>query len=201
MKKSIIVIIAIGAFSAAYFYASQTPPAEAVTAPTAVASAATARVVLPVAKPVAPAITAPASIVRVSQSMADNLAPPSPRNELTTTIPELVRLISAQDFETLMQDFMPPDELDALLVADGQPGQPMTLPVLANLMRQNPKVMQQMAGAAQFLTYLQTQTPTFDATGESASYPLPKGINGMDSINFVKVGGNWYVKNGVQFFK
>jgi hypothetical protein len=112
-----------------------------------------------------------------------------------------VRLIDAQDFETLMQDFMPPDELNTLLTSVGSPGQPMPLAALAERMRQNPKVMQQMAGASQFLSYLQTQTPTFDATGESASYPMPTVVNGQNSINFVKVGGYWYVKNGVQFFK
>jgi len=68
-----------------------------------------------------------------------------------------------------MQDFMPPDELDAMLADLGQPGQPMTLVDLANRMRQDPGMAQKMATASQFLGYLQTQTPTFDETGEMAS--------------------------------
>ncbi len=224
MKKIILIILAFGAISAVAFYASKSEPkdtADATAAPASkpIASLAlpttTTKVALPTAKPVEPdanAASAPvvqakqvdavvASVNPTAQPSANNPETYSPRSELATTIPELVRLIAGQDFETLMQDFMPPDELKEVLMADGQPGQPIALGDLAERMRQNPRFMQQMAGAAQFLTYLQTQTPTFDATGQSASYPMPNPVNGQSSITFVKVGGYWYVKNGALFFK
>jgi hypothetical protein len=215
MKKIIFAIVAVGAISAIIFHFSQTPssvPATVATSATTV-NAPVASVALPVVKPVAPSSAplavdeakpvgpTPATTVTAAQAAASQSEWPSPRAELATTIPELVRLIDAQDFETLMQDFMPPDELNALLASVGTPGQPMPLGVLAERMRQNPRVMQQMAAAAQFLNYVQTQTPIFDATGNIASYPMGKVINGQNSLTFVKVGGYWYVKNGVQFFK
>jgi hypothetical protein len=212
MKKIILIILVFGAISAVAFYASKSQPndtADATTAPASkpIASVAlpTAKVVPPTVKPVDPAApvagTKQVGASVAAQSSANNPEAYSPRAELASTIPELVRLISAQDFETLMKDFMPPNELKDVLMVDGQPGPPIALGDLAERMRQNPNFMQEMAGAAQFLTYLQTQTPTFDATGESASYPMPNPVNGQTSITFVKVGGYWYVKNGAQFFK
>jgi hypothetical protein len=109
--------------------------------------------------------------------------------------------MDAQDYEILMQDFMPPDELNAMLVDVGQPGQPMALSDLADHMRQNPAMVQKMAAAAQFMGYLQTQTPEFDEAGTSASFKMPTIINGHDKIVFVKVEGNWYVKDGREYFK
>jgi len=219
MKKIILALLAVGALSAIAYYASQPSVSVAETAVTAAITAskpvasATPQVASPMVKPVVPVATPPpAPVVEVTpvapavaaapQSTASQPGPSSPRTELATTIPELARLIDAQDFETLMQDFMPPDELTALLASVGPPGQPMTLESLASRMRQNPRIMQQMAGASQTMAYLQTQTPIYDATGENASYPRPPMFtNGPASINFVKVGGYWYVKDGVQFFK
>ena len=215
MKKTILALLAVGAFSAIAFYASQsttpTPTAEVAVVPAPATSKPASSVAQPVVKPVVPAVVPPSAPVVQVAPVAPVAAAPQPaasqagsaslRTELATTIPELARLIDAQDFETLMQDFMPPDELSALLASVGTPGAPMTLETLAGRMRQNPKVMQQMANASKFMAFLQTQTPTFDPSGESASYPIPKVVNGQNTINFVKVGGYWYVKNGVQFFK
>jgi len=212
MKNTLLALLAFGALVAAAFYVFKSEPEATTSAPAKTASASSSGVVLPTAtspiKPPAPApvpvpvvkkvINTPAA--QVPTSTADK-PETSPRAELSTMIPELARLIDAQDYETLMQDFMPPEELDALLANAGQPGQPMALPELANRMRQNPRIAQQMAAASQFLAFLQTQTPTYDETGEKASYPISRIVNGQNTINFVKENGNWYVKNGSQFFR
>jgi hypothetical protein len=220
MKKIILIVLVAVILAAGAFYVSQPESSTAIVAPASSAIKPMASVVAPLikpvtptAKPVAPAASpavvldtklippTPAPVVQAAKPLAENPAARSPRTELATTIPELARLIDAQDFETLMQDFMPPEELNLLLAKSGQPGPPMLLTELANRMSQNPKVMRQMEAASQFLKYLQTQTPTFDASGESASYPTRQVVNGQTSITFVKVDGNWYVKNGAQFFR
>jgi hypothetical protein len=225
MKKIILALLAIGALGTLAYYASTSNTNVAPAAMTVSAEAPTPAAPTPPAinkeanapQPAAPVTRSqpiPAPVMETRQvappmpaiapaptPAADQPEAPSPRAELATAIPELARLMGTQDYETLMQDFMPPEELDAMLADLGQPGQPMTLTDLADRMRQNPTMTQKMASASQFMVYLQTQTPTFDETGENASYKMPVVINGMDSINFVKVDGNWYVKNGRQFFR
>lgn len=215
MKKIIISLLVLGALGGAGYYFTTDAATSATDASPVKAASNVAQppVVKPSAAPVpakvvveAPKPTAAPVVVKTVTSAAPNPvaaapAPASPRAELATLLPELTRLIDIQDYETLMQDFVPPEELNALLASVGRPGQPMALGELVGHMRQDPAMAQKMAGAAQFLTFLQSQTPTMDPSGESASYKMPRPFKGQDSIHFVKIDGNWYVKDSVPFFR
>ncbi len=215
MKKIIIGLLVLGALGGAGYYfttdaaspATEVGPAKtvsiAVQPPTAKPSPAPAptKIILEAPKPTAAPEVVKTLAASTPRPAATTPAPTSPRAELATFLPELTRLIDVQDYETLMQDFVPPEELNALLASVGRPGQPMALAELVGHMRQDPGMTQKMAGASQFLTYLQTQTPTMDATGEKASYKMPQSFKGQDSIHFVKIDGNWYVKDSIQFFR
>ena len=221
MKKIILAIVLLGAVGIVAFraarsdlsYSSDLSDRSAISPKAKTNSAATTASPTGKMAIVAPAPIAPTALIAPKSPIAKappavaaaattpQSASPNPRAELATIIPELARLMDTQDFETLMQDFMPPDELDAMLADVGQPGQPMALTDLANRMRQNPVTVQKMAGAAQFMSYLQTLTPTMDETGQKASYRMPMTINGKTTVDFIKIDGNWYVQDGRQYFK
>ena len=215
MKKIILAIVLLGAIGAMAFHAAWSnssdrsnrpdlpvnPPIAGVkSAPSQVAPPIKAALAAPVPK--APAIV-PAKVAAPAPESTAAAQPiaPNPRAELATIIPELARLMETQDFENLMQDFMPRDELNAMLADVGQPGSPMALADLANRMRQDPVTVQKMAGASQFMNYLQTLTPTMDETGQKASYRMPMTVNGKTTVDFIKIDGNWYVQDGRQYFK
>jgi len=44
---------------------------------------------------------------------------------------------------------------------------------------------------ASFYESLESQTPTFNAAGDEATYKVP---DGRESLTFIKVGGRWYIK-------
>jgi len=213
MKNRVLAILAVSAIGALAIYANKSASLVTVEVPAKTAGHSIPRVPPPVMTkqiempslasptPAATKMAAPEPNPVAQTLVADSLATPSPRAELSTMIPELARLIDAQDYETLMQDFMPPDELTAMLADCGQPGQPMALADMANRIRQDPGMVQKMAAASKFMAYLQTQTPDLDETGENASYPMPMVVNGKNTINFVKVEGNWYVKDGREYFR
>jgi len=116
-------------------------------------------------------------------------------------IPELVRLIEAQDYETLMQDFMPPDELDANAGRLGPTGPTDDAGRSGQPQRQDPGMAQKMATASQFWAISKRKHPPLTRPAKMASYPMPMVINGKSSVDFVKEAGNWYVKDGRQFFR
>ncbi len=208
MKKIILALILIGVIGAVAFYAvssnspdqsANSPDTKTKTAATATASAPARISPLAPITPQSPISKTPTTVTQ--PSAAAKPSTPSPRAELATIIPELARLMNSQDYEILMQDFMPPEELNAMLLDLGQPGQPMALSDLANRMRQDPAMVQKMAAASQFMGYLQTQTPIFDESGQSASYPMPRAVNGKTSMEFVKIDGYWYVKDSREYFR
>ncbi len=105
-----------------------------------------------------------------------------PQTELGTAIQDFARLAQSGDVVTLMQNYMPPDE-QARMGPDA--------------MSQLQEMMKSPAGAIMTqmmlndIQAIQNATPTYDETGNRATFVLPPGSSESKAV-FVRVNGRWY---------
>jgi hypothetical protein len=107
----------------------------------------------------------------------------NPREKLSTAIPYAIKLMEKKEFETVLEQFVPPDELKKITekkpMADfakefGQHHSPRLLKVLKTI---------------------KDAEPTYDETGKIAVYQLKAPDEGNKDIKFIKIDKFWYIKN------
>jgi len=101
-----------------------------------------------------------------------------PLAELQTAIPYAIQQFQAGNYIALI----PPDQVAQMSDQD-------KAGVVA--MFQNPQVMQRFSGLAAALQSVQGTPPTYDATGNVATYTLPPG-SPAPTVVFRKVNGQWF---------
>lgn len=105
-----------------------------------------------------------------------------PQADLSTAVPDLIRLAQAGNFAAVYQMYVPPDVLAR-----------MSPDELAMRIQRMQTASQTPAGQMQMQAMLATP-PTYDDTGMHATIALPAGSPSGDHITFVKVNGRWYVQ-------
>jgi hypothetical protein len=114
---------------------------------------------------------------------------------LSTALPDIARLLRDGDFDTLMKTYMTPDKLASMSPQDQQR---MTM---MSQMAQNPQVKPMFDAMADAIEGLKDQTPTMNDAGDEATYQLspPEGMAPPNTppqpVTFVKINGQWYIKN------
>jgi hypothetical protein len=163
--------------------ATPTPPPIEVKAP---------RVAMPIAAP-APTPAEPAASTPAQTAPAET-AKGDPQAELSTAIPEIIGFLQAGDMVSLMERYMPPDE-----IAKMPPEQLAQMRQQMQTEMQNPQFQQMMQGMVQVFQSMKDQTPTYNAAGDVATYqinmPAVAGVPSGDfpsKISFKKINGKWY---------
>jgi len=122
-----------------------------------------------------------------------------PQTDLKTAIPDLARLAEAGDWAVIDENYYPPGSIDSSIIQRTRAQQQQAAMVAA----QNPKLQQQMQqthqAAARSWAALEAQTPTYNATGDEATYMYSVELGGGQILpprpqTFVKINGKWYVK-------
>jgi RNA polymerase sigma factor (sigma-70 family) len=145
--------------------------------------------------PKAPAVPAHAETV----AAAAGADPPSddPQADLKTAIPELVRLVEANDWLGVYKAYTPPDRLDPKELQTLEKVQKMLDKQLSTPQAQLQLQMQHESAVSAWEA-LETQTPTYNATGDEATYlfttPDYPGPTVSESMTFIKINGKWYQK-------
>jgi hypothetical protein len=144
--------------------------------------------------PVAPSLLKPdATPVAATQSIT---APPSdpsdPQADLKTAIPDIARLFRAGNFLAVYQTYIPPDKIDPQQIQRLQSAQQAA---------QDSFDLSMAAAFAKSYEDIKDQTPTFNASGDEATYfkqgPVGDPVTvGGDTylIIFIKINGKWYIK-------
>jgi cytoskeletal protein RodZ len=125
--------------------------------------------------------------------------PNDPQADLKTAIPDIVKSLRLGDILTLKKTYTPPNKLDP------QQFQQMLDNVVQAMgrMAENPDFREKMQISydeeAKHFESFETQTPTYNATGDEASYtytrqPLFDGDETQVTQTFVKIHGKWYMK-------
>lgn len=104
-----------------------------------------------------------------------------PREKLDTAIAEAIRLLEAKDYETLLKNFVPPDELKRIterksfdeFVKEFSKGKAATL--------------------LEVLKWAKDKKPTLDKDGRRADFGPYK--EGSKSFKMYKIGDYWYIGN------
>jgi hypothetical protein len=116
-----------------------------------------------------------------------------PQAELHTAIADYLGLLQRGDMEAVMKNYTPPatPEQPRQGLAEG-----MALALaLYETMKQDPQQQQILDQTTQRkvaeMQSIQDTTPTYDETGDYATYALPAGSS-KPSIAFVRVNGRWY---------
>ncbi len=105
-----------------------------------------------------------------------------PQADLSTAVPDLIRLAQAGNFSAVYQMYVPPDVLAR-----------MSPDELAMRIQRMQTASQTPAGQMQMQAMLATP-PTYDDSGTHATIALPAGSPSGDTMTFVKVNGRWYVQ-------
>lgn len=105
-----------------------------------------------------------------------------PQADMSTAVPDLIRLAQAGNFAAVYQMYVPPDVLAK-----------MSPDELAMRIQRMQTAAQTPAGQMQMQAMLATP-PTYDDTGTHATIALPAGSPSGDTMTFVKVNGRWYVQ-------
>jgi hypothetical protein len=105
-----------------------------------------------------------------------------PQADLSTAIPDFIRLFQSGDLVSLALNYMPPDAApsEEARAAMAQQFQQMT---------QSPQFQQRMQQEVIKMQLIENLTPTYDATGNQATYTPP---DGSDPVVMIKVNGRWY---------
>jgi len=136
-----------------------------------------------------PATSAPpseASAVPAPLPVVAAVATPAPaavdlQTELSTAIPDFIRLFQSGDFATLLQTYMPPEKLASM--SDRERDE-----VIQRL--ENPQSQQDLQRLVWELQSVQSMTPVFNDTKTSATYSPP---DGRRQLVFLNVNGRWYL--------
>ena len=133
----------------------------------------------PLAPPMAPQLSPPDETEPAAAS-----PPPvfDPQSDLKTAVPDLIRLATAGDFPTLLQNYMPPDALAGMSAEE----KAATL--------QGIQAEAQSTEGQQEMIFMLTAAPTYDATGNRATYTFPGSNPTRPSLTFVRLNGRWYIE-------
>jgi len=112
-----------------------------------------------------------------------------PQAELGTTIPAIIQLLANQDFKTIVENLIPPDPNRT----------PEQMAAMAQQMAQDPRMPQKVQATIAALQSIQFATPTYNATGDQATYQPSVDPSGVPTdspriLTFTKVNGRWYLK-------
>jgi hypothetical protein len=127
-------------------------------------------------------------IWRASAPNLHSLPPigPDPQLDLSTAIPQMIRLLTVGDAEGFIQKYMAPADIGRVLTKDR-----------ATLTRQTADKKDIIIAA---LRSIQDTTPTFDSTSDIATFwpavdPTGKPNQpGGFSMTFCRIGGKWYLQ-------
>jgi len=132
-------------------------------------------------------VTSRTEILVVAEAPAANTAlAPDPRLDVSTALPEAVRLLIAKDYLGYLKEFTPPSQADNM---------GMTVDQLAEKLVQSPQTSDSLARLLAILLAVKDQKPTQDPTGTIVTFTLNPPIDDQKEIDFVKENGLWYIKN------
>lgn len=108
---------------------------------------------------------------------------PDPREELATAIPEMIRLLEAEEYETLITSFASPEDLKRIteqrsideIVKGFREGRAQTLLAI--------------------LKAINGQKPELDEAGTTATFTHGVKQAPRETIAFKKIGKYWYIQN------
>jgi len=130
--------------------------------------------------------------VPVPSAVVPDVSPPPAADDsqadLSTAIPDFIRMAQFGDFAALMETYMPPSE--QAQTPDDQKAKMVQEMKDHFQTPEGRQDMQQMLTEMQSVVYL---TPSYDATGNTATYKLPAGSSHPNLV-FVKENGRWYLK-------
>jgi len=162
-------------------------------------------------KPLAPPTIAAPALKPAAASVAATSAPDAnsdPQADLKTAIPDIVRILRANDLMALVQNYTPPDKLTPRLLQQAQKtadqlqaAQAMAASLPPDIQERINHPFEQMAKGYEVII---GQVPTMNAAGDEATYmvsmPGPPDPNTGDSVStpvpqtFIKINGKWYMK-------
>ncbi len=111
---------------------------------------------------------------------------PDPQLEVGTAVADFIRIAQSGDMITLMKNYMPPDQMAKI-----PPEELVNMALQMQAMMQNPADSQRMQTMIAEMQSIQNAVPTYDATGNRATYTLPAGSM-EPQIIFVRQDGRWY---------
>ncbi len=167
--------------------------AAAASTPPKIDSVKIAAPVAQVEQPKLPAVTPKPE----AETIADAPSNTDPQADLETAIPDIARLLEAGDMLGLYKTYTPPDMID--------PNKIKTQLALSqryagvNRDPQQQQILKKIFdAAARSIQDLETQTPTYNATGTEATYlyTTPADIGApikTISKTFIKINGKWYM--------
>ena len=120
--------------------------------------------------------------VAMSVASPQTASKPDPREAVETAIGAAIHLLESKDYRTFLLQFIPPEQVKA------RGGSPEALDAWVEYFSA------QAHSVLAALKYARTQTPTYDATKTTATFPL-KEEAGPESLKMVKIGRFWYIGN------
>jgi hypothetical protein len=161
----------------------------------------------PVEKPLAPPVQSKTEAASAPPNSANaGPDPTDPQANLKTALQDIARLTRAEQLVEEYQTYTPPDEIDPAMVQQLQYEQQhdgdMTPPDPTNYhgppTEEDKQFWAQLNDAvAHSYEELESQTPTYNATGDKATYqytrpPIFGTHEGPIPLDFVKIDGKWY---------
>lgn len=110
-----------------------------------------------------------------------------PQANLSTAIPDMIQILANQGTLAFMQKYMPPDQLAQ-----------MTTEEQTSLM---PQVQARVQVILTELLLIGLSSPTYNATGDEATYTLTDSVSVADNggqvrnLKLIKLNGRWYIEN------
>ena len=203
MKFRLVVFAAILAAGAGLFWwlnptAAPAPePVKAAAAPSPANPANKLADITPTPKPtaIAPPQAPPATLS--TAPAADPAAPPAKKVDaqanLDTAIPDLATLLQTGDLVTAFENYTLPDDL-----AQIPPERIVEVEDQLRALVTNPQIQPRLQIISQMLDTFKAQTPTYNDTGDRATYQVPGLGGGGNGFSFQKVDGRWYIsQNGM----
>ena len=184
---AVLIVVGLAAAGAAWWFWLAAPVTG--TAPVAQLPPSRDEVLPPLELPPPDDLPAKPTPAPVAPIVVEALAPSpaiDPQGDLSTAIPDFIRLAESGDMITLMKTYAPPDELDKQ-----SPEELAAMALMMQAMAQDPRMQQEMQGMVAEMKSIQYAVPTYDVTGNRATYTLPAGSR-EKNIVFIKVNGRWY---------
>jgi hypothetical protein len=141
--------------------------------------------------PVLPPVVQPAA--PAPQMAATQPAPAQKtdvQTDLATAIPDLANLLASGDLVTAFENYTPPAAMAQL------PAQQIAaIEDQLRAVAQQPQAVARLAVFSEVLGSFNGQTPTYNAAGDVAAYPITDPATGTSqgSFHFQKVDGRWYI--------
>ncbi len=196
----IVFLIAIVIVGVWWFMQQTTSTPEKTADATAPAKAKAPKTIAPpqIAKFLAPSVQSKSEIANAPSKPTETPPDPAdPQTDLKTVIPDIARLYRAGDMAELYRIYTEPAQFDPVHLQELQTSQNRTADKIVT-----PSIQSRETGA-QAYERLETQTPTFNTSGDEATYMLPapklsnEGIAVGETqipLTFIKIDGKWYVK-------